>query len=242
MEIQNLANGCQNVARSLKIFLATLLAILLQGVQRGREPPVRARQSTSVGICLHNSAGARKYLNIAERRRFARAAREAPARIGLFCLLLMQTGGRISELLALTPAAIDLEDGVAILKTLKRRTRNAIRQVPVPSFVLRELDREFAIRKSQRDPALAAIPLWNWNRSTGWRYVKALMAAANIHGTAAMPKGLRHTFGVSAFQARVPPHLVQRWLGHASLRTTAIYGDVIGREQREFAARMWRDF
>jgi integrase/recombinase XerD len=38
----------------------------------------------------------------------------------------------------------------------------------------------------------------------------------------------------------VPPHLVQRWLGHASLKTTAIYGDVVGPEERAFAARMWK--
>jgi integrase len=45
------------------------------------------------------------------------------------------------------------------------------------------------------------------------------MAAAHVTGTPAMPKGLRHGFGVNAFQSLVPPHLVQRWLGHASLRT-----------------------
>ncbi|MFU1717859.1 tyrosine-type recombinase/integrase, partial [Bacillus amyloliquefaciens] len=56
---------------------------------------------------------------------------------------------------------------------------------------------------------------------------------------AASPKGLRHSFGVNAFQAKVPPHLVQRWLGHASLRTTSIYGDVLGEVERELAARMW---
>ena len=55
-----------------------------------------------------------------------------------------------------------------------------------------------------------------------------------------MPKGLRHGFGVNAFQSNVPPHLVQRWLGHASLRTTAIYGDVVGAEERGFAARIWQ--
>jgi integrase/recombinase XerD len=53
-----------------------------------------------------------------------------------------------------------------------------------------------------------------------------------------MPKGLRHGFGVAAFQS-IPPHLVQRWLGHASMRTTAIYGDVSGPEERDFAVRMW---
>jgi integrase/recombinase XerD len=50
-----------------------------------------------------------------------------------------------------------------------------------------------------------------------------------------MPKGLRHGFGVCAFQANVSTHLVQRWLGHASLRTTTIYADVIGRDERAFA-------
>jgi len=51
---------------------------------------------------------------------------------------------------------------------------------------------------------------------------------------------LRHGFGVDAFQASVPPHLVQRWLGRASPRTTVIYGDVIGPEERTFAERMWK--
>jgi integrase/recombinase XerD len=55
-----------------------------------------------------------------------------------------------------------------------------------------------------------------------------------------MPKGLRHSFGVNAFQSGVPPHLVQRWLGHASLETTAIYADVIGPEERAFSTRMWK--
>jgi integrase/recombinase XerD len=65
------------------------------------------------------------------------------------------------------------------------------------------------------------------------------MSAAGISGARAMPKGLRHAFGVNAFQSNVPPHLVQRWLGHASLRTTSIYGDVIGPDERAFATRMW---
>jgi integrase/recombinase XerD len=69
---------------------------------------------------------------------------------------------------------------------------------------------------------------------------KEVMAAANITGTSAMPKGLRHGFGVNAFQSNVPLHLVRRWLGHASLRTTAIYGDVVGPDERAFAARMWK--
>jgi integrase len=45
--------------------------------------------------------------------------------------------------------------------------------------------------------------------------------------------------GCTSWHSGVPPHLVQRWLGHTSLRITSIYGDVICREERAFEARMW---
>jgi integrase/recombinase XerD len=104
---------------------------------------------------------------------------------------------------------------------------------------LRELNHAFHLRRNQRDPVSAYRRIWKWSRTTAWRRTKEIMAAANIIGLPAMPKGLRHGFGVHAFQSFVPPHLVQRWLGHASLRTTAIYADVIGPDERAFAARMW---
>ncbi len=192
------------------------------------------------GQNLFGPSGSRKYLNAAERRRFVEAARRAPSKICLFCLTLRWTGARISEVLALTPAAIDIDSGVACIETLKRRRPGLIRQVPLPPDLLRALNRAFRLRIAQRDPQLSTRRLWTWSRTTAWRYVKTVMAMAGIIGAPAMPKGLRHGFGVSAFQSNVPPHLVQRWLGHASLRTTSIYGDVIGAEERAFAARLWR--
>jgi len=54
------------------------------------------------------------------------------------------------------------------------------------------------------------------------------MIAAGVVGAPVIPKGLRYGFGVKAFQSNVPPHLVQRRLVHASIKTTAIYGDVVG--------------
>jgi integrase/recombinase XerD len=53
------------------------------------------------------------------------------------------------------------------------------------------------------------------------------------------PKGLRHGFGIRAASRNIPPNLIQRWMGHASLKTTAIYLDAVGAEEREFASRMW---
>jgi len=188
---------------------------------------------------LFGPFGNRKYLNAAERHRFFESAEGLPPADRLFCLVLAFGGARISEVLALTPAAIDIESGVAGIQTLKRRKRGVVRQVPLPPDLLGELDRFFGLAEMQRDPDLSNMRLWTFSRTTAWRRVKAVMAAAEIAGASAMPKGLRHSFGVHAFQSNVLPHLVQRWLGHSSLRTTAIYADVIGSEERAFAARMW---
>jgi integrase/recombinase XerD len=197
------------------------------------------REHNNEAMSLFGQRGERKYLNAAERRRFIRATRDAPPKVRAFCLTLGWSGGRISEILALTAAAIDIQSGVANIQTLKRRRRGLVRQVPLPREVLSELNRLFHFRQRQRDPYLAGQRLWSWSRTTAWRHVKKVMATASIAGTPAMPKGLRHGFGVNAFQANVPAHLVQRWLGHASLRTTSIYGNVMGPEERAFAARMW---
>lgn len=191
-------------------------------------------------MSLHAREGGRKYLNAAERQRFLTASNSASVRVRLFCWVLFWSGSRISETLALTASGIDVDEAVANFETLKRRRRGIVRQVPLPVDLVHALDREFHLRILQRDEALARERLWGWSRTTAWRYVKSLMALADVPQTAAMPKGLRHAFGVAAFRNSVPPHLVQRWLGHASLETTAIYADVSGEEEREFASRMWR--
>jgi hypothetical protein len=54
-------------------------------------------------------------------------------------------------------------------------------------------------------------------------------------GAAPRARGLRHAFGVGTLQSGVPLNLVQRWLGHARIRTTAIYIGAIGPEEVTFA-------
>ena len=65
------------------------------------------------------------------------------------------------------------------------------------------------------------------------------MAASGVWGSRACPRGLRHAFAVGALQAGVPLNLVQRWLGHARIDTTAIYAGACGPEEHAFAARFW---
>jgi integrase/recombinase XerD len=65
------------------------------------------------------------------------------------------------------------------------------------------------------------------------------MDDAGLGGLHATPKGLRHGVGGAAAQNDIPLNLVQRWLGHAQLSTTAIYADAVGPEEHAIAARVW---
>lgn len=82
-------------------------------------------------------------------------------------------------------------------------------------------------------------PLWSYSRTTTWWQVAAVLDAAGIAGPQASPKDLRHGFGVQAVSAGIPLNLVQKWLGHAQLSTTAIYADAVGAEEQAIMARMW---
>lgn len=62
---------------------------------------------------LFGSTGSRKYLNAADRLRFTKPAMLALIEVRLFCLVLGLSGGRISEILALSPAATDIDIGTS---------------------------------------------------------------------------------------------------------------------------------
>ncbi len=183
-------------------------------------------------IALFDGDGRRKYLCGRELPRFLEVAAKADARTRAFCALLAFTGCRISEALALTPAQLDLETGRVIFRTLKRR-KQIFRAVPVPIDLLKAL---LALGRGDA----AEVRLWRWSRQTAWRRVKAVMDAAGISGPQAMPKGLRHGFGVANAEENVPMATTQKWLGHAKLETTAIYQQAVGREEAAFAKRLWR--
>jgi|ERR1700722_5203381 len=175
------------------------------------------------------TTGRRKYLSAGERTRFLAAADGfAPAWQAL-CHVLAYTGCRVSEALALTIHHVDAEELTLTFRTLKRR-KTVFRAVPVPQATV-DLLHALAPDAEGR--------FWPVHRSTAWRRVKTAMRRAAIDGPMATTKGLRHGFGVRAAGRDVPPNLIQRWMGHASLTTTAIYLDAIGAEERQFAARMW---
>ena len=197
----------------------------------------------SAGVSFtYDHHGNRKYTTVRERRRFLRAAKtQARPAVSSFCVVLVFTGARLSEVLALTPRQIDVDAGVIAIRSLKKRRPDSAtyRAGPVPLRITRELDAAHAIKRAQQDPERIDAPIWPWCRTTAWKRVKEVMDAAGIDGLQASPKGLRHGFAVGALVAGVPDTTVMRWLGHARLETTMIYTEAMGGEAQAIAKRMW---
>lgn len=189
---------------------------------------------------LYDQKNQRLYLNAAERAKFIVAAKRFPPQQRTLCLTLLYTGCRISEALALTPASVQLDAQVITFRTLKRRTAQVMREVPIPPALVKQLEHCHRIRANpgsrralwQRD----GRPL---NRITAYRTIKEVMNEAEIVGAQACPKGLRHGYGIHATLCGVQLHMLQKWMGHASITTTQIYADACGPEEREIAERMW---
>ncbi|MFC3053623.1 tyrosine-type recombinase/integrase [Kordiimonas pumila] len=186
--------------------------------------------------------GNRKYLNQVEWRAFLDAASSAPPEVRVFCFVLAYTGARISEVLALSPARIDFDEKVIVFESLKKRQRGLYRRVPVPTELLQTLDAVYSVRCRQKRSSSTHKTLWTWCRTTAWTRVKEVMQHAGISGVKATPKGLRHSFGVLAIQAGIPLNMLQKWLGHTHMHTTAIYANALGPEERGFASKLWRGF
>ncbi len=185
--------------------------------------------------------GKRKYLTSEEQDRFiAQAGEHERGEVRTLCLVLAYTGCRISEALALTADKIDLSSKTIIFRTLKQRDRIVYRAVPVPDNTLDALDLVHRVRKAQKSKDKGIkTPLWSWGRTQATKHICSVMQQAGITGAHASPKGLRHAFGVKASADTRNPRLVQKWLGHRTLETTAIYMDAVGEEERELASRMW---
>ena len=194
-------------------------------------PEGRHRMGVNYGqqLQIHDPLGRRKYLTGSERERFLAAAdRYDLARQALFNLLVY-AGCRVSEALAVRGEHVDADMGTITIRTLKRR-RPVFRVIPLPVSVV-EMLLVLAARSPNR--------LWPVHRATAWRWVKEVMHEAGIAGPMASPKGLRHAFGSRAVLKGLSAPTIQRWMGHASLSTTAIYLDIVGDEERQLASRMW---
>lgn len=187
---------------------------------------------------LYGHDSRRLYINASERGRFLVAAASQPDHIRVFCLTLLYTGCRLTEARELTWVSLQPEEQLLSIRCLKKRANQHVREVPIPASLVEEISR--LSQGSLREAYLWTNPGGvSVNRVTAYRWVKNVMQEAGIIGPQACPKGLRHGYGIHAIRSGIPLNMLQKWMGHASIKTTAIYTNALGPEEREIAQRMW---
>lgn len=174
---------------------------------------------------LYSETADRLYLNAEEHTAFLEAAAKAPEAVRHFAYTLAYTGMRLSEARHLRVRDVQLAARVLSVQTLKRRRAGVIREVPIPPPLAVALAGDLGPPEAFIWGGSQPVP-----RGQAYRWIKGVMVDAGLSGAKACPRGLRHSFGVRAILAGVPLHMLQRWMGHASMETTAIYATVLGPE------------
>lgn len=187
-----------------------------------------------------DDAGNRLYLTSDEIQMFLKSAKNANSKIRTFAETLVFTGCRISEALDLAPKDIQREQLQITINSLKKRRGDIFRHIPVPEEYMDTLVVAHEVVKKQKSELQTKTKLWPWSRQHGYNVIKKLMIDSGIvEGAHRTPKGLRHAYGVNAVSKDIPLNLLQKWMGHADLATTAIYANAIGKEEAIIANKMW---
>lgn len=185
---------------------------------------------------LIDKSGERKYLTLEEQRRFliqVDQLTDDDALLKTLAMVILLTGCRVSEALELTTAHIDFAEYRIVIRCLKRRNPHVYRRVPVDEELLGLLNNVHGIFTAQERGE--CFKLWSYHRSTAYRKIARLMERANIRGTRATPRGLRHSFGARHNLKRLPLKLAKKWMGHKKVENTLVYTDLEGDEERQFA-------
>jgi integrase/recombinase XerD len=152
--------------------------------------------------------------------------------------VLWETGGRISEVLALVRSDVDVEHRQIRLETLKRKrdkrrkAEQVFRWIPVQPALVADLAAWFL------SSGLAeGVRLFGISRITAYRKVRDAAARVGMvarGGRRPSPHILRHSFAVNLLSQGVPMPVVKEMLGHASILNTMEYSRVAPEEARTF--------
>jgi integrase/recombinase XerD len=139
--------------------------------------------------------------------------------------LMYATGLRVSELVTLPAAAVNLRQGV--LRVTGKGGKD--RLVPMGQEAQHWLERYLATARPQLAGRRDVLALFlgrdaePQSRQQFWATVKALAARAGIDPARVSPHGLRHSFATHLLNHGADLRALQMLLGHASLSTTQIY-------------------
>ena len=167
-----------------------------------------------------------KELTPEEYRRLIRTANaDGDERLALLVQTICATGIRVSELGAITVAA--LRQGRAEI-----RSKGKIRLVLLPEKLCRRLLCWCAARHIRRGAVFVTRSGRPLDRSNIWRWMKALAARAGVAWGKVFPHNLRHLFARTYYNKYRDLVRLADILGHSSVETTRIYTAHSCHEQR----------
>ncbi len=139
---------------------------------------------------------------------------------------MLRTGPRVSEALALRQVDLRLDQDPPIIVVRADSPGNKARkgwEVPVPADLVESL-RDLASFHSKDHYR----PMMDFSRQRIGQVMKEAAARAGIDPARAHPHALRHTYGRNCVLRGVPIPVLQKWLGHQSLKDTQRYVELAG--------------
>lgn len=179
----------------------------------------------------------------------------------LFIRVAFETGGRVSELIALTESDFDLTNRQIRLRTLKRRTdrrrrvQENFRWIPISDGLCADLSlwwhglrrtRECSLCESvDGDPCRHILSnsehVFAFTRIAAFKLIRSAGRRAGLvarGGREVSPHILRHSFAMNCITQGVPINVLKELLGHASIANTMIYLKTDPQQAREFLRKV----
>jgi integrase/recombinase XerD len=139
--------------------------------------------------------------------------------------LMYATGLRVSELVSLPAAGLNLRQGV--VRVMGKGSKE--RLVPLGEESQHWLERYLATSRPKFAGRQPRLPLFLGARGEAvsrqqfWKTIKTLAARAGVDPALVSPHGLRHSFATHLLNHGADLRALQMLLGHASLSTTQVY-------------------
>ena len=139
--------------------------------------------------------------------------------------LMYATGLRVSELVSLPAAGLNLRQGV--VRVVGKGSKE--RLVPLGEESQHWLERYLTASRPKFAGKLPRLPLFlgargeALSRQQFWKTIKSLAGRAGVDPALVSPHGLRHSFATHLLNHGADLRALQMLLGHASLSTTQVY-------------------
>ena len=149
--------------------------------------------------------------------------------------LMLKTGLRVSEALALRRVDLRLGQDPPIIVVRADSPGNKAkkgREVPVPADLVESLHDLASFHNKDRQRPMLDISRWRLSQ-----VMKETALEVGIDPARAHPHAFRHTYGRNCVLRGIPIPVLQKWLGHQSLKDTQRYVELAG-AHHEWVSRL----